>query len=195
MPGVIGAFVGREEAERYGDEAADLLVVTRAGGAQERFEFGEREFDRIEIRTVGREESQVRAHLLDRHPDLGLLMHPEVVQHDDISRSQRGHQHLFDVGEETRTIDRPIKDRWGAETLEPQRGNHRVGFPMTAGRVVREPQAARTPAVAPEEIGGNAALIEKDVLPHVAERLPRAPVTPLSGDVGAALFVGVYGFF
>jgi hypothetical protein len=25
--------------------------------------------------------------------------------------------------------------------------------------------------------------------------LPRAPVTPLSGDVGAALFVGVYGFF
>jgi len=37
--------------------------------------------------------------------------------------------------------------------------------------------------------------IEKDVLPHVAKRLPLAPVAPLSRDVGASLLVGVYRFF
>ena len=52
-----------------------------------------------------------------------------------------------------------------------------------------------TAAVAPEQIGRDAAFIEKDVLPHIAERLPLAPPAPLSGDVGPALFVGVYGFF
>jgi hypothetical protein len=30
---------------------------------------------------------------------------------------------------------------------------------------------------------------------HVADRLPRPPSTTVSDDVGAALFVGVYGFF
>jgi hypothetical protein len=32
-------------------------------------------------------------------------------------------------------------------------------------------------------------------VPHLTERLPLAPASPLSGDVGTALFVGVYRFF
>jgi hypothetical protein len=36
-----------------------------------------------------------------------------------------------------------------------------VRLPATAGRVVRDPQAARAPTVAPEEIRRHAALIEK----------------------------------
>jgi hypothetical protein len=122
-------------------------------------------------------------------------MDREVVEHHDIAWSQGRDQHLFDVGEEARTIDRPIEDGGGTEALETQRGDHGVRFPVTAGRVVREPETARAPTIAPEEIRGHAALIEKDVLPHVAERLPLAPVASLSGDVGTALFVGVYGFF
>jgi hypothetical protein len=119
----------------------------------------------------------------------------EVVEHDDIAGSQCGDQHLFDVGEETRTIDRPIEDRGGAQARQTQGQDHGVRLPVAAGRVVGDPQAARAPAVAPEEIRRHAALIEKDVLPHIAERLPLAPVAPLSGDVGASLFVGVYRFF
>ena len=61
VAGVVRAFVGREEVERDGDQAADLLEGARPGGAQERFQFGERELDRIEVRTVGRQESHERA--------------------------------------------------------------------------------------------------------------------------------------
>ena len=102
---------------------------------------------------------------------------------------------MFDVGEETRTIDGPIEDGGRAQPLEAERGDDRVRLPVTAGRVIAEPRAARTPAVAPQQIGRDAAFIEKDVLPHVAQRLPLAPSATLSHDVGPALFVGVYRFF
>jgi hypothetical protein len=195
MPDVVGAFVGREEVERNCDEAADLLIAPRARGAQERFQFRERELDRIEIRTIGRQKPNGRAHLLDRRPDLGLLMGREVVKDDDIPRMQGGHQHLFDVGDKTRTIDGPIEDSGCAEALETKSGDHGVGLPMTAGGVISEPCAAGAPAVAAQEIRRDAAFIEKDVVPHIAERLPLAPSAPLSHDVGTPLFVGMYGFF
>jgi hypothetical protein len=42
MPSVIGAFVGREQVERHGSKATDLVVGAWTGGAQERFQFGKR---------------------------------------------------------------------------------------------------------------------------------------------------------
>jgi hypothetical protein len=70
-----------------------------------------------------------------------------------------------------------------------------VRLPMPARRVIAEPNAAWTPPVATEEIGGHAAFIDKDVLPRIAERQPVPPAATLSGDVGPPLLVGVYGFF
>ena len=148
MADVVGAFIGREKVERNRDQAAYLLIVPRARGAQEGFQFGERELNGIEIGTVRWEEPQERTDLFDRGPDFRLLMQREVVEDDDIAWSQRRHQYLFDVGEETRIIDRPIEDGRGAETLEPERGDHGVGFPMAARRVIRESGAARASAIA-----------------------------------------------
>jgi len=61
-----GAFVRCEEVERESDEAADLVEGARPGGAQEGVQVGERELDRIEVRTIGREEAHERPHGLDR---------------------------------------------------------------------------------------------------------------------------------
>jgi hypothetical protein len=61
--------------------------------------------------------------------------------------------------------------------------------------VIAEAGAARAAAVAPEQIGRHAAFIEKDILTGIMERLPVAPPPTVSGDVGAALFVGVERFF
>lgn len=70
-----------------------------------------------------------------------------------------------------------------------------MGLPVTARRVIVESGAARAAAVAPYQIGGHAAFIKKDILPDIVERLPLTPPPTLSGDVGPALFVGVYRFF
>ncbi len=161
----------------------------------ERLQFGEGELDLIEVGTVRREKSQERTGLFNRRAHLGLLVDREVVEDDDIARAQRGHQDLFDVSEERWAINGPIEHRRRAKTLTTERGDHRVGLPVTARRVIAESGAARAAAVAPEQIGRHAAFIEKDILPGIVERLPVAPPPTLSGDRGPALFVGVYGFF
>ena len=68
-------------------------------------------------------------------------------------------------------------------------------LPMTARRVIAKPRAPETATIAPEQVGGDAAFVQEDVLPHVAQREPGAPATALRGDVRPSLFVGVYGFF
>jgi hypothetical protein len=79
--------------------------------------------------------------------------------------------------------------------VRPQGGDDRVRLPMPAGRVIAEPHATEAASISAQQIGRDAAFIEKDVLPGVAQRQPVAPAAPLSRDVGAALFVGVYRFF
>jgi len=195
MPCVVGAFLGLEEVERRREQVADLVKGSGPRGAEEGFQFGEGELDGIEVGTVGREEPKVSARLRDRHRHLGLLVDGEIVEHDDIAGPQRRDQDLFDVGEETRTINRPIEDRRRAETVEAQRDDHRVGLPVTAGRVIGEPRAPAAPTVAAQEVGGDTALVEKDVLPDIAEGLPFTPAAPFSGNGRAPLFVGVYRFF
>jgi hypothetical protein len=119
----------------------------------------------------------------------------EIVKHDDITRSEGGHEHLFDGGQETRTVDRPIEHGGRGEALEPKRGADRVRLPVPAGRVIAQARAARTPPVPTSQIRRDATFIEKHVLPYIPEGLPVAPATALSDDVGATLFLGVYRFF
>jgi hypothetical protein len=66
---------------------------------------------------------------------------------------------------------------------------------VSAGRVIAEPQATWAAAVAPQQIGRDARFVEKDEVPGIAQRLRILPVAAGRGDVRAALFVGVYGFF
>jgi hypothetical protein len=66
---------------------------------------------------------------------------------------------------------------------------------MPVRGVIAESDAPRAPTIAAEKIGGDPAFIDKHVLPRVVERERFVPAAALSGDVGAALFVGVNRFF
>ena len=195
MPRIVDAFVGREQAERRRHQVADLVEAPWPRRTKERFQFREGQFDRIEIRTVGRQKAQVRARLLDGMSNLRLLVDREVIEDQDIAGLKRRHEHLFDIREEHGTVDRPVKDGRRVEAIEAEGGDDRMRLPMTAGRVVVEPRPTRTSTVPPQQIGGDAAFVEKDVLPHIAERLPLAPAAPLSSHVWAPLLVGVHRFF
>jgi hypothetical protein len=70
-----------------------------------------------------------------------------------------------------------------------------VGVPAAVRGVVPEPQPTRAPAVAPEQIGGDAGFVEEYVLAGIAQPQAVLPVATSGGDISAALFVGVDGFF
>ena len=169
-----------------------MVEGARARGAEKRFEFRERLFDRIEIWTVGRQESEPRADGREGGLDVGLFVHGQVVEDDHVARPQGRHQDLLDIREKAGVVDRAVEDRRRREALEPQPRDDGVGFPVAAGGVIAKAFAARAAAVAAEQIRRHAAFIEEDILPDVAERLPVAPVLAGHDDIRAPLFVGVY---
>jgi hypothetical protein len=192
---VVPTLGRREERERGSSERSDVVEGARSRGTQERFQFRERHLDRIEVRTVGRQKSDLRAGGFDGRAHLWLFVDGEIVEHDDIASSECRGQHLLHVGKKAGVVDWPIEHGWRRQPVRPQRGDDRVRFPMAAGSMIAPAHAAATAPVAAQQIGRDAAFIEKDVLPGVAQRQPVAPAAPLSDDVGAPLFVGVYRFF
>jgi hypothetical protein len=192
---VIPTLGRREERERGSRERGDLVEGARSRGSHERFQFRERHLDRIEVGTVGRQKSDLRAGAFDGRAYLGLFMDGEIVEHHDIAAPERRSQYLLHIGKEAGVIDGPIEHGRRRDRVGPQRGDDRVGLPMTAGGVIAQAHAAAAAPVAAQQIGRYAAFIEKDVLPRVAQWQPVAPATSLSGDVEPPLFVGVYRFF
>ena len=195
MPDVVRALVRQEEAERGRHELDHVVEAPRARRAPEGFEFGEGEFDRIEVGTVRRKKAQLRADGFDRDPDGRLFVDDEIVEDDHITRPQRRHQDLFDIREKGRIVDRAIEHGRRVQAIGPQRRDHGVGLPMTARSVIAEADAPKTPAIAAQQIRRDAGFVEKDILCRLAHVLTGTPLAPSRRDVSAALFVGVYRFF
>ena len=148
MPDVVRALTGHEEAERRRHQLADVVEGARTRRAQERLQFGEGEFDRIEVGTIGREKAQERTGLLDRHAHVGLLVGGKIVEDDDIARAQRRHQDLLDVGTERGVVDRPIEHGGRGQLRGTERRDDRVRLPMTARRVIANARPARAAGIA-----------------------------------------------
>jgi len=191
----MGAFVGHEEAEGGGHQLADMFERPRTPRAEERLQFGEGWFDRIEVRTVRREKSQERPGLLNRDADVGLFVGREVVEDDDVAGTQRGHEHLLHVRAKRGVVDRAIEYGRGRQLGGAQRRDHRVRLPVAARRVIGDPGPAQAAGVAAEEIRGHARFVDADVPRRVVERERLSPLAPGGRDVGTPLFVGVYRFF
>ena len=191
----VSALRGREEGERGAHQVDDLGEGARPCRAEEGFQFGEGLFNRIEVGAVGREEAEGRAHGGDRRLHGRLLVDREVVEDDHVAGPQRRHQHLLDVGEEGGIVEGAGEDGRGAEARATQRRDDRVGFPVPTRREVAQPDAFRTAAIAPNQIGGDAGLIDKMEAVGLPQRLPRLPAPPRRGHVRPALLVGVYRFF
>ena len=84
MADVVPTFRRREEGEGRGDQRGHLVEGAWSGGSQKRFQFREGHLDRIEVRTVGRQEPELRADGFDGEPDLGLSMDRQIVKDDDV---------------------------------------------------------------------------------------------------------------
>ncbi len=195
MSDVVSTFGRGEEFKGGRDQGVDVIERTRARGAEERFQFRERLFDRIEIRTVRRQESERGAGVFNGRAGLRLSVDGEVIEHDHVAGPQRRHEHLVEVGQKAGVVDRPIKHGGRGEAVRAERGDHRVRLPVSAGGVIVQPYAAGTPSGAAEQIGGDATLVKKDVLPHITERQPVPPASARRGDVRASLLFGVDRFF
>ena len=195
MPDEVEAFARREEAQRVRDEVDDLVEAARSCGAQEGFELGKGHFDGVEVWTVRRQEAQARADPLNRGLHLRVFVDGEIVEHHHVAGLQGRDEDLLDIGEKRGVVERAVEDRRGPETPDAQRGDHRVRLPVAAGGMVPKSRTARAAAIPPQQIRGDAGLIDEDVAARVVDRLRVAPVPAGGRDIRSALFVGVNRFF
>ncbi len=148
MPDVVRALVRPEEPEGRSHQLADVVERARTRGAEERLQFRERLFDRIEVGTIGRKKSQERTRLLNRDAHLGLLVAGEIVEHDDITGAQRGDQDVLDVGAEGGVVDRSVEHGRRGQLRGAECRDHRVRLPVAARRVIPYARPAKAAGVA-----------------------------------------------
>ena len=195
MMDVVAAFGGGEARQTRTEERPERVERAAAGLADDSFEFGEAQLDGVEVGTVGRQEAQRRAGRFTSVAHAVDFVRGEVVGNHHVTGLQRRDEDLFDVGEEAGPVHRAIEDPRRGEPRHPQRGDEGTALPPTLGRVIGDPLAAKAAPIAPQEIGGDPAFIQKDEASRVERRGSRRPLRAGGRDVGAIVFGRAYRFF
>jgi hypothetical protein len=195
MSDEIPTLIWRKQLERDRHELDDVVEAAWPHCPQKRLQLRERHFDRIEVGTVRREESEPSTGAFNRGQHFWLFVRRQVVEDDNIAGPQCRDEDLFDIREERGVINGAVEDRGRHQSVDAQPSDHRVRLPMPARRVIAEAHAAGAAAIAAQQIGRHARFIDEDVGPRVVERLRGVPLATGRRDVRPALFVGVYGFF
>lgn len=195
MPEEVEAVSGREGVEGGGSGAAQGEEGSASGLAQEGFEFGEGQFDGVEVRAVGREVEQLGSASRDGLRSSANFVAGEVIADDQVARGQFRGEDLLEVGDEHRAIHWPINEQRRAEPVMAQRGDEGIGLPMT---VRDRAQAASTPvgpAIQAGHLGVESSLIQEDQPAH----FPLQALLPPNGtrvpQFRPVLFGGAQRFF
>jgi len=87
------------------------------------FEFGEGQFNRIEVRTVGWQITQTHASVGENLAHALDLVRGQIVQNERIARMQTGPEDLLKINREDLGIDRPGHQKRSFKLFEAQRRN------------------------------------------------------------------------
>jgi hypothetical protein len=159
------------------------------------FEFCENLLDRIEVGTVGRQEDHVGSGSADGGADCPTLVAAEVVEDDDIARSQGRNENLFDIGEEAGSVDRAVEDARRDNPIGAQSGEEGQGFPMAVGNARREPPPFRAPTAQRRHVRLGPGLVDEDKARRIDPALMTLPPRAAAGDVRPILFGRQNAFF
>jgi hypothetical protein len=110
------AVLSREGVEGRRYRAQKVLQGAGRCLSQVCFKFGERQFNRIEVGTVGRQVADAHAMGREQTVDIGDFMGGEVVEDQRIALAQLGTEHLLKIRREDIRIDGPINQK-GASML------------------------------------------------------------------------------
>ena len=195
MGEVVATFLRFEAVQQRPDPPPRRLNGAFGRVAEQGFEFGEDLFNRVEIGGVGRQEAQRGPHPFNGGPHGRTLMAAQIVQNDDIARSKRWQQTLFDISQEAGSVDRAIKDTRRGNTIVAQRRHEGQGVPVPVGAGRAQPLAAETAAMTTGHVRLSPGLIEEDEAARTKSALRVPPPLAVLRDVRPILLGGCEAFF
>ena len=163
-----------------------------------RLEFGERHFDGVEVRAVGRQEEEPSAFGLDGLFGDRTLVGGQIVHDDDVAAPQRRGELGLDVGLEDAPVHRRVDDEGGGERPATQAGDEGLGFPMAEGGFGAQPPSFQAAPARAGHFGVRPRLVDEHqalrLKPHSRLALVDPGLARLA-DVGMIAFARLESFF
>jgi hypothetical protein len=156
-----------------------ILTCASPGPPQNTFQFGERLFNRREIRRVGGQEQKTTSSCFNSLPHTRPQVNREIIQDHDLSSLETGSKDLLNVEFKSDAISRSIQHKRGSHASQRQAGDQGHG-----GSIIARDLADRSlpsGGVSIQRGHGNvgAGLIHKDQIATVQVASCRAPGSPL----------------
>lgn len=159
------------------------------------FEFSEGQFNRVEVRAVGWQITQVDSSVGQNPPHALDLVCGQIVQNQCVARMQTRPEDLLKINRKDFTIDRSIDQKRCFNLFMAQRGNEGRTLPMTVRQSAQTTFASGTTAIQTGQLGVQPCLINKDQLTNIPTALLAAPLCPRLLNVGPVLLGGARRFF
>ena len=115
----ISAMLRKESVEGGRQMSQQSVARATGGGTEISFEFGEGQFDGIEIGTIRWKENELGSAAFDGGGDRGAFVGGEIVGDDDIARRQSRAQAVLDIGGESGSIHGAIEQPRRGQAIVP----------------------------------------------------------------------------
>ena len=122
-------------------------------------------------------------------------MASEIVEDDDVARSEHRHELLFDIGAEAFAVDRAIEDARSGEPVAAERSKEGQSAPPALRGKAAQPITFLSPSAQRRHVGLDPGLVDEDQMPRIEAALPGSPAPPPSRNIGAGLLKREQRFF
>jgi hypothetical protein len=189
------AVLGREGSQRRCQCGVQVLQVAGRRLAQVRFEFGKGQFNRVEIRAIGRQVTD--AHSLGRENPGDVLdfVGGEVVEDDRIACAELRSKHLLKINREDLGINRAFDQKGGGDSFLAQGRNESGGLPVAVRYGAEAALPLWTASVVTGQLGVQTRFINKHQPAGIPAGLLRPPKPSGGFDIRPRLLGGARRFF
>src|SRR5215471_3874664 len=186
----VEAFAGRDVRENGGDRAVDGIAGSAGSLAQPMLEFGEEHLDGVEVRGVLGQEEEPGAGGPDGTAHRFGAVRTQIVHDDDVAWLERGNEDLFDIEQETLSVDRSLDQPWCDDPIVTQAGDKGHGFPTAPWNLGQQALTAGGPTAKGGHVGPGPSLVDEDKARGINATLIGPPLRPPASHVGPILLLG-----
>ena len=174
-----------------------MKLVQSAGSrlTQMRFEFGESQFNGIEIGAVRRQVADAHPSIRKQPTDVLDFVSGEVIEDERVALAQLRTEHLLKISRENLGIDRAFDQKGRCDAFMAQGRNKSGTLPVAVGDGAETTLAHQAATMVAGHLGVQAGFINKHQLADIPAGLLRSPKPPGGFNIRPILLGGARRFF
>ena len=187
--------LGGEAVESFGQGMLEFVEGASGCLTQVGFEFGECQFDGVEIGAVRRQVTHAGSLGRDEFSDALHFMGGEVVEDDDVALLEFGTENMPQIGGEDLGVERSLDQERSLDTFRTQGGDEGGALPVAVGDGPDAAMAHRATPIESSHLGVESGFVDKDQTLAVPLGLVRSPPGAGRFDIRPILLGGARRFF